>query len=213
MAQQTVLSPPTTTTTPGLDSPVVLRLRPVLDLTDDQLLGLSSLNDDLRLEWTAEGALEIMPPAFSRTGNRNIKLATRVTIWAERDSTGVAFDSSTGFRLPNGAVRSPDVSWIQRARLAALSAEQKEKYLPLCPDFVLELRSSSDRLNTLDAKMREYLANGARLGWLLDPEARTVRVYRPDAPVQTLTNPANLAGDPELPDFTLDLRPIWESDF
>jgi Uma2 family endonuclease len=213
MAQQTVLSPPTTTATPGSDLPLVLRLRPVLDLTDDQLADLASLNGDLRLEWTAEGALEIMLPAFSRTGNRNIKLATRVTIWAEQDSTGVAFDSSTGFRLPNSAVRSPDVSWIQRARLAALSAEQREKYIPLCPDFVLELRSSSDRLTTLDAKMREYLANGVRLGWLIDPETRTVRVYRPDAPVETLTNPADLVGDPVLPGFTLDLRPIWEPDF
>ncbi|MBA2276971.1 MAG: Uma2 family endonuclease [Chloroflexia bacterium] len=209
MAQQTVLAPITTTTTPGLDSPVVLRLRPVLDLTDDQLLGLSSLNDDLRLEWTAEGALEVMSPTGWETGNRSISLSAQMYVWATKDGTGVASDSSTGFRLPNGAVRSPDVCWVRRERLAALSSEQKRKYIPLCPDFVLELRSPSDTVAKLVAKMNEYMANGARLGWLLDPETRTVQVYRPDQPVQTLTNPEVLGGAPELPGFTLDLRPIW----
>jgi len=213
MAQQATLSPPETTTHMDESGPLVLRLRPVFDLTDDQLAELASLNDPLRLEWTAEGALEIMAPAYSRTGNRNLKLAMRVGIWAEQDGTGETYDSSTGFRLPNGAVRSPDVSWVRRERLAALSAEQRNTFFPLCPDFVLELRSSSDTLPKLDAKMREYLANGAQLGWLIDPKTRTVRVYRPAQAVQTLTNPETLAGDPELPGFTLDLRPIWEPGF
>ncbi len=213
MAQQATLSPPETTTNMDESGPLVLRLRPVFDLTDDQLAEIASLNDDLRLEWTAEGALEIMAPAYSRTGNRNLKLAMRVGIWAEQDGTGETYDSSAGFRLSNGAVRSPDVSWVRRERLAALSAEQRDTFLPLCPDFVLELRSTNDRLATIDAKMREYLANGARLGWLIDPKARTVHVYRPDQPVQTLTTPNDIAGDPELPGFTLDLRPIWEPGF
>ncbi len=209
MAQQTVASPSALVATP--DSGVlVLQLRPVLDLTEDQLLALSSLNDDLRLEWTAEGALEIMAPTGWETGHRNLSLSAQIYVWATKDGTGVASDSSTGFRLPNGAVRSPDVSLVQRERLADLSSEQKRKYIPLCPGFVLELRSASDRLTALQAKMREYLANGARLGWLIDPETRTVHVYRPDAPVETLTNPERLSGDPVLPGFDLDLRPIWE---
>jgi len=213
MVQQATLSPPETTALSDESGPLVLRLRPVFDLTDDQLAEIANLNDPLRLEWTAEGALEIMAPAYSRTGNRNIKLATRVTIWAEQDDTGETYDSSAGFRLPNGAVRAPDVAWVQHERLAALTSEQRDKFLPLCPDFVLELRSSNDRLALLDAKMREYLANGARLGWLIDPESRTVRIYRPDTPVQTLTKPESISGDPELPGFTLDLRPIWEPGF
>ncbi len=212
MAQQATLAPPSTAT--DFDpTMLVLQLRPVFDLTDDQLAEIASLNGDLRLEWTAEGALEIMAPAHSRTGNRNIKLATRVTIWAEQDGTGETFDASAGFRLPNGAVRSPDVSWVRRERLAALTDTQRDTFLPLCPDFVLELRSDSDKLTTLQAKMREYLANGARLGWLIDPQTRTVHIYRPDAPVETLSNPERLSGDPVLPGFTLDLRPIWEPGF
>lgn len=204
MAQQTV-QPRTKTA-----SPLVLRLRPVLDLTDDQLLKLSGLNRDLRLEWTAEGALEVMSPTGGETGNQNLTLTVHVGSWAMRDGSGVAFDSSTGFRLPNGAVRSPDASWVTRERLVVLSAEQKRKYIPLCPDFVLELRSPSDALTTIEAKLREYIANGARLGWLLDPETRTVQVYRPDQAVETRTNPETLAGDSVLPGFTLDLRHIWE---
>ncbi|MDP8908288.1 MAG: Uma2 family endonuclease, partial [Chloroflexota bacterium] len=177
MAQQATLAPPSTAT--DFDpTMLVLQLRPVFDLTDDQLAEIASLNGDLRLEWTAEGALEIMAPAHSRTGNRNIKLATRVTIWAEQDGTGETFDASAGFRLPNGAVRSPDVSWVRRERLVTLTGAQRDTFLPLCPDFVLELRSDSDKLTTLQAKMREYLANGARLGWLIDPQTRTVHIYR-----------------------------------
>jgi Uma2 family endonuclease len=212
MAQQTVLSPPA----PAMileSSVLILRLRPVLDLTDDQLAALSSLNDDLRLEWTAEGALEIMAPTGWETGNRNLSLAAQIYVWATKDGTGVASDSSTGFRLPNGAIRSPDVSWVRRERVLSLSSEQRRTYIPLCPDFVLELRSPPDRLTVLEAKMREYIANGARLGWLIDPDARTVQVYRPGEPAQTLTNPQTVGGDPVLPGFTLDLRPIWEPGF
>lgn len=129
----------------------------------------------------------------------------------ERDGTGVAFDSGGGFILSNGAMRSPDASWLRRERLAELTAEQKQRFLPLCPDFVIELRSPSDPLTPLEAKMREYLENGARLGWLLDPGEKEVHVYQPEEDVQILENPRKVSGDPVLQGFVLDLRPIWRS--
>jgi Uma2 family endonuclease len=197
--------------TPVHDVPfgVVLRLRPVLELSPDQLLELSSLNGDLRLELTSEGELVIMTPTGWETGRRNMKLAVRLGVWAERDGTGVACDSSTGFTLPNGAVRSPDTSWLENSRLEVLSAEEREKYLPLCPDFVIELCSPSDRLSVTQDKMQEYLENGARLGWLIDPDRKKVHVYRPEEPVQVLENPETISGEPVLPGFVLDLREIW----
>lgn len=194
-------------------SPLVLRLRPVIELTADQFLELSSLNSDLRLERTAEGNLEIMVPTGGETGNSNIELAAQIQLWARQDSTGAAFDSSTGFVLPNGAIRAPDASWVRRERLQVLSAEQKRKLLPLCPDFVIELRSPSDGLSTIQTKMQEYTENGARLGWLLDPESKGVHVYRPGEHPRVLENPNTLSGEPVLPGFVLDLRPIWEPGF
>ncbi len=188
--------------------PIVVRLRPVLELTDEQFFQLAGLNRELRLELTAEGELIVMPPTGGETGRRNIRIASRLDLWSEQDGTGIAFDSSTGYVLPNGAKRSPDASWVERARLAALTAEQRRKFLPLCPDFVVELRSPTDRLRDVQAKMEEYLDNGARLGWLLDPEERRVYVYRPGAPVERLDAPQTLSGDPVLPGFTLDLREI-----
>jgi Uma2 family endonuclease len=191
--------------------PLVLRMRPLIELSDDDLLALSALNRDLRMERNAEGDLLLMPPAGGDAGESNAEIGMQLRVWAKRDGTGTTFDSSTGFRLPNGAVRSPDASWMPRARLELISPEQRRKYLPACPDFVLELRSPSDRLATLHAKLREYLANGARLGWLLDPESRRVFVYRPDQAVEELDDPATVAGDPVLPGFALDLRAVWGS--
>lgn len=207
MAQQKV--PPRAETT----SPVVLRLRPALELTDDQLLELSSLNSDLQLERTAGGDLEVMTPTGWETSNRNSIIAHQLTEWALRDGTGFATDSSGGFSLPNGAVRAPDAAWVRRERLTNLTAEQKQKFLPLYPDFVIELRSPTDSLDTLEAKMREYAENGSRLGWLVDPQERKVHVYRPGASVEILNNPQSVSGDPILPDFILDLRRIWEPGF
>jgi Uma2 family endonuclease len=189
---------------------LVLRLRPVVELTDDQLLQLSSLNGDLRLERTAEGDLVVMPPSGGETSNRNTRIVALLHLWAEQNGTGVAFDSSGGFTLPNGAVRAPDAAWVRRERLASLSAEQKRRFLPLCPDFVVELRSPSDLLATIEAKMQEYVENGARLGWLVDPETKRVYVYQPNEPARALENPDELSGDPVLPGFVLDLRPVWE---
>ena len=196
---------------PRIESPpLVLRLRPVIEMTREQFFELCQLNRDLRIERTAEGDLVIMPPTGGETGARNAELVMQVKLWAKRDGSGVVFDSSTGFDLPNGATRSPDVAWVKRSRLAALTPEQKQRFLPLCPDFVIELRSPSDPLSILQEKMEEYLANGAQLGWLIDPVERQVYVYRPGAPVERLDNPAELRGDPVLPGFVLDLRTVWD---
>jgi Uma2 family endonuclease len=189
---------------------LVLHLRPVINLTKKQFFKLCQLNRDLRLERTAEGDILVMPPTGARTGARNFELSVQFGVWAKRDGSGIAFDSSTGFELPNGAMRSPDVAWVRRARLAAVTPPEREKFLPLCPDFVVELCSPSDSLRVTQEKMTEYCANGAQLGWLIDPEERRVYVYRPGASVEPLDAPAQLSGDPVLPGFVLDLAPIWE---
>lgn len=182
---------------------------PQLKLTDDMFHELCQLNRDLRLERTAKGELIIMPPTGGETGSRNSEITRQLGNWRKSDGTGVAFDSSTGFKLPNGAHRSPDGSWIERSRLAQLTLEQKKKFLPLCPDFAIELRSPSDDLDVVKARMEEYLACGLLLGWLIDPEEKAVYVYRPNVPVQKLENIQEIAADPELPGFVLDLREIW----
>ncbi len=214
-----------TQTIPVLVEPlgsIVLRLNPVVQLTDDLLAELSSLNDALRLERNAEGDLEILPPAQPTTGYQNARITGRLDVWAEGDGTGVAFDSSAGFTLPNGAVRSPDGSWILKSRLAELTEEQRQGFWPISPDFVIELRSHSDSLAAVRRKMEEYIENGARLGWLIDPldPRRRVYIYRPGADaeipgadVEILEGPESLSGEPELPGFTLDLKPIWEPGF
>ena len=192
---------------------VRLYLRPVIELTDEQFFEFCQLNRDVRIERTAAGDLVIMPPTGGGTGHRSILLGMWLTQWALQDGTGVTFDSSTGFTLPNGATRSPDVAWVKRSRLAGLTPEQRERFLPLCPDFVGEFRSPSDRVSSLQEKMQEYIDNGAQLGWLIDAHSRVVYVYRPSHSVERLEQPATLAGDPVLPRFTLDLRTIWEPGF
>ncbi|MDP8923292.1 MAG: Uma2 family endonuclease [Chloroflexota bacterium] len=189
--------------------PLVLRVRPALELSEDQFFDLCQINGDLRFERTADGVLEIMPPAGSATGYRNADITAQLWTWAKREGTGLAFDSSAGFTLPNGATRSPDASWIARSRWEDVPPERRDRFAPVCPDFVLELRSPTDRLATLQEKLAEYLANGARLGWLLDPLHRHVYVYRPGAPVERLESLESVSGDPVLPGFTLDLREIW----
>ena len=193
--------------------PVILRTAPALEMDEEQFFQFCQLNRDLRIERTAEGDLEIMPPTGGETGSRNFKIALQLGTWTEQDGTGVAFDSSTGFRLPNGATRSPDAAWVRRERLADLTADQKQKFLPLCPDFVVELRSPTDSLPLLQDKMREYVENGARLGWLLDPTEHRVYVYRPGSEVEQLDGVYSLSGETELPEFTMDLRKVWEPGF
>ncbi|CAN5196262.1 Uma2 family endonuclease [soil metagenome] len=188
---------------------VVLHTRPAIDMDEQQFFEFCRINRGWRIERSAEGDLEIMVPTGGETSSRNFNLVVQLGAWVERDGTGVAFDSGGGFILPNGAMRSPDASWLRRERLAELTAEQKQRFLPLCPDFVIELRSPSDPLTPLEAKMREYLENGARLGWLLDPGEKKVHVYQPEEDIQILENPRKVSGDPVLQGFVLDLRPIW----
>lgn len=188
---------------------IVLDLSPVVELTDDQFYELCRANHELRFERTATGEILIMPPTGTRRGNRNLRLTQQIANWTDRDGTGIAFDSSTAFKLPNGATRSPDASWIARERYDALTEDEQEKFSPICPDFVAELRSRTDTPAELHEKMEEYAANGARLGWLIDPLERKVYVYRPGAAVEVLDAPEQVAGDPVLPGFTLRLAEIW----
>ena len=194
-------------------TPTELRFEPAVALTEEQFAAFCAQNCDMRIELTAEGVLEIMPPTYSITGSQNADITVELGIWARRDGTGVFFGPTAGFRLPNRAIRAPDASWVLRSRLAALTAEDKNRFIPLCPDFVVELRSTTDRLSVVQAKMAEYIANGARLGWLIDPIARRVYVYRPNAPVEALDAPDTLSAEPELAGFALNLAPIWEPAF
>jgi Uma2 family endonuclease len=182
-------------------------------MTDDEFFTFCQRNRDLRIERTASGEIVIMPPAGGETGSRNARLAVLLGVWAMKDGRGVAFDSSTGFDLPNGATRSPDAAWVLRERLVKLTPQQKRKFLPLCPDFVIELQSPSDTLDDLQQKMEEYIDNGAQLGWLLAPDTQTVYVYRTGAAMEQLHAPAQLVGDPLLPGFVLNLAEIWDPGF
>ena len=190
--------------------PLVLRLKPVIQLTEEQFSEFCGLNPELHIELTATGELEIMSPTKGPTGNRNAKISYQLEGWTQRDGSGLSFGSSMGYTLPNGAIREPDASWVSKSRLAALTPEDRERFIPLCPDFVIELRSATDRLAVLQAKMQEYIANGARLGLLIDPLTRHVHIYRPNQEVQILQNPETISADPILPGFTLDLREVWD---
>ena len=190
-----------------------LRLEPAIQMTDEQFFVFCQQNRDLRIERTAHGEITITPPTGGGTSNRNLELVRHLGNWAKEDGSGAAFGPDGGFVLPNGAIRAPDASWVRRKRLADLSPEEKEKFLPLCPDFVIELRSRTDSLDALKAKMQEYRGNGVRLGWLIDPQNRDAYVYRADAEPERLDDPDALRGDPLLTGFTLELDAIWTLDF
>ena len=190
--------------------PIVLKLSPLIELTEEQFAEFCELNRDLRIELTPNGELEIMSPTNWQTGRRNSKLTTQLEVWSETDAAGIVLDSSTGFTLPNGAKRAPDASWILKSRMAELSPERLRGLAHICPDFVAELRSDTDRLSVLQTKMREYMDNGARLGLLIDPQNTCVYVYRPGQPVELLQDPDSIPCDPVLRGFTLDLGPIWD---
>lgn len=198
------LTPPTE----ERDEALVLHLG--LKMDADEFYDFCMRHEDLNLELTSEGDLVIVPPTGGKTGRRNSKLAVRFGLWAEKDGTGETFDSSSMFSLPNGAKRSPDLSWIKKERWEALSEKEQEKFSPICPDFVVELRSPSDSLKRLQKKMEEYVENGAQLGWLLDPSTRKVYVYRPGAEVEVLEDPESVSGEPLLSGFTLDVRALWK---
>jgi Uma2 family endonuclease len=192
------------------DSPI--RFQPAQPMSDDEYFAFCAANPELRIERTAEGEIEIMPPTGFETGDRNAGLTTQLYSWARRDGRGRAVDSSVEYILPSGAARSPDASWVPRSRLAKLTPEQKKKFLRLCPDFVVELRSPSDRLRQVQAKMREWMDNGAKLGWLIDPEARTVYIYRPGQTTERLVDPRRVEGEPPVDSFVLEMVDIWNPD-
>lgn len=191
-------------------SPVVLRMPPELQMTDEQFFEFCQINRDLRIERNMLGEISIMSPTGSETGNRNFNIALQLGIWAQQDSTGICFDSSTGFTLSTGAERSPDACWIKLDRWNTLSPQQQQTFAPICPDFIVELRSPSDHLKLLQEKMVEYMQEpGIQLGWLIDRQCRQVYIYRPGLKVECLDNPDTISGDPVLSGFVLNLSKVW----
>ena len=190
--------------------PIVLDFRDVLEkISDDEFENFCRHNPDVEIELTKEGELIIMPPTGGETGIRNFTLIGNFFNWLEKDKSGVGFDSSTVFKLPSGAKRSPDLAWAKNEKWNALSAEEKKKFPPLCPDFVVELRSPSDSLVNLQNKMAEYMENGAALGWLIDPLEKKVYVYRQNAETEILDDPSKVSGSPLLKGFVLNARKLW----
>ena len=187
--------------------PTILQLN--IDLTDEQFFELCQKNRDLRFELSAEGNLIIMPPTGSETSDRNAELTYQLRAWSRQNKRGKSFDSSGGFRLPNGAQRSPDASWVTMERWNNLTQEEKERFAPLCPDFVVELMSPNDSLEKTREKMQEYRENGAKLGWLINRQQKQVEIYRPNKEVEILQSPETLSGEDILSGFVLDLVPIW----
>jgi Uma2 family endonuclease len=188
---------------------VSLQLPTSLGFTDETFIELIAANPDLRCEFSADHELMIMSPTGGETGDRNLELAGQIWFWNRQKKLGKAFDSSTGFKLPNGAIRSPDISWVKMEKWNGLKLEEKKKFPPLCPDFVIELRSPTDDLADVQAKMREYLDNGLLLGWLIDPQSQQVEIYQPNQQVEVLLSPIHLYGGKVLPGLVLDLQYIW----
>ncbi len=193
-----------------LSSPLVVRIPPSMQMTDDDFFEFCQVNRDLRIERNKFGELVIMPPTGSETGNREGNIFGQLWVWSEQDGTGITFSPSAGFKLSTGAERSPDASWIRLERWNTLSAEQKQRFAPICPDFVVELRSHSDNLKPLQEKMLEYMQEpGFQLGWLIDRKNCQVYIYRPGEEVECLDNPATVSGDRVLPGFVLNMSKIW----
>ncbi|MEC4815396.1 MAG: Uma2 family endonuclease [Scytonema sp. PMC 1069.18] len=189
---------------------LTLNLNSILHLTREQFYQLCEENPDLKLERNAQGELIIMPPTGGETGKSNSTINAQVWFWNNQTNSGEVFDSSTGFTLPNGADRSPDVSWVEKSRWEALSKEQREKFIPLCPDFVIEILSPNDSLKITQNKMQEYMENGCRLGWLVNRKRQEVESYRPGQEVEVLKLPQTLSGENILPRFVLNMQKIWE---
>ena len=191
---------------------VSVKIPQTLQVTNEQFMELVKANPDLRMERTAQGELIAMPPTGSEGGSYNAELTTDFVIWNRRTELGKVFDSSTGFKLPNGATRAPDTAWVRQERWDTLTPEQRKGFAPICPNFVLELVSETDDIEVLQAKMQEYLDNGCSLGWLIDPKTRRVEVYRPNRAVEVLQNPKALSGEDILPGFELNLGTIFRGD-
>jgi Uma2 family endonuclease len=188
--------------------PVTIQLHPVMTLTDDQFFAVCQLNRDVQIERNATGELVFMSPTGSEGDRRNFEIIVQLGIWTKQDDTGVGFGSSGGFTLPNGAVRSPDAAWISKTRWEKVDIELRKKFAPICPDFVVELRSETDNLQVLQEKMTEYIENGASLGWLIDPQQQKVYIYRPDTNVEEIDRPLSLNGEDILSGFVLNLQDL-----
>ena len=188
---------------------ITVNFNSVIDISDEQFFQLCISNPDTKFERNANGEIIVMPPTGGETGRRNASLIGRFIIWNEQTKLGEVFDSSTGYKLPNKANRSPDVSWIKQERWDSLTSEQREKFIPLAPDFALELVSPSDSLADVRAKMREYLDNGVKLGWLINPKAKQVEIYRLGQDVELLLSPRSISGEDVLPGFILNLTDIF----
>ncbi|BAQ65063.1 Uma2 family endonuclease [Geminocystis sp. NIES-3709] len=178
-------------------------------LTDNQFYQLCQDNLDLRFEKNAYGDIVIMPPTGGLTSNKNLKIIQQLANWTDKNGKGIAFDSSGGFKLPNGAIRSPDASWLTLEKWHNLTLEERERFIPLCPDFIIELRSKNDDLKLLQDKMKEYIDNGSKLGWLINPQDKKVEIYREDNTREILDHPLTLSGENILPNFVLKLETIW----
>lgn len=184
---------------------------PVDPMTPEQFFEFCQRCPKVHFERTAKGEIVVKAPAGGESSGQNLSAGAQVFIWAQRDGTGKAFDSSIGYDLPNGAMRSPDVSWVSNKQMASISKEQMKKFLPVCPELVVEIMSPSDSLRQLKEKMEEFIANGAKLGWLINSKRRQVHVYRPNQPVEILVNPTTLSGEPEFAGLVLDLVSVWNS--
>ena len=195
----------------SVSDPVVVHFEPSkLRMNDEEFFEFCQLNPELRIERTSEGDIIVMSPTGGKTGRRNAKLIVAFGRWAEKDGSGQFFDSSTEFILPNRAGRAPDLSWVRNERWNSLTSKEQEQFPPLCPDFVVELRSPTDRLKILMTKMEEYIANGAQLGWLIDPLERKVYIYRPGVAAEVLDDPKEVSGGPLLKGVVLDVQSLWD---
>jgi Uma2 family endonuclease len=190
--------------------PLPLRFRPKTPMSDDELMRFCAANDALRVERDANGEILVMTPAGNRTGRKNTAIISALDKWAEQDGRGYAFDSNTGFTLPDGSMRSPDAAWITASRWDILSEDDKDRFSPICPDFIIELRSPSDNLAELEAKMAEWITNGAHMAWLIDPERQVVAIYRPGDQPEVLHHPTSVQGSGVVAGFELVMTRIWE---
>lgn len=193
-------------------APMTIRLHPVMTMTDEQFFDFCQLNQDVNIERNARGELVFMSPTGSEGEERNFNLIGQLWVWTKQDNTGVGFGSSGGFTLPNGAIRSPDAAWISKTRWSEIDLDLRKKFAPICPDFVVELRSVTDNLPTLQEKMAEYIDNGAKLGWLIDPQQQKVYIYRQNSPVEELVKPLSLSGEEVLSGFILELQDLGFKD-
>ncbi len=192
------------------EMPLPLRFRPETPMSDEELMRFSAANDSVRVERDANGEILVMTPAGSKTSKMNSRVTRFLDAWAEEDGRGVAFDSNGGFTMPDGSMRAADAAWVELKKWESLSAEDQARYAPICPDFVIELRSQSDSLPELEAKMWQWIANGTKVAWLIDPEQRTVSIYRPDEQTEVLHHPTSVQGNGIVAGFELVMARIWE---